>query len=228
MAKILIVEDDPAISNTIRSWLEKEKYVVESTASGREGLDLLKHYNFDLAILDWQLPDLNGPEISKSLQAENKRIPLLMLTSMSSTDNKIYGLDAGAYDYIVKPCSMEELSARIRALLRRTIDETARENSIELGNLKIFLGSHEVFVESKALKLSPSEYEILKLLIGSPGASFSSEAVFARLWQDKPNVSKQLVKVHVMNLRKKLAAVSSSVELLTNDLNEYYLKAKQE
>ena len=225
MAKILIVEDDLAISKTIRSWLEKEKYVVESTASGEEGLDLLKHYNFDLAILDWQLPDLDGPDIARALQSANKTIPLLMLTSMSSLENKIEGLDAGVYDYIVKPCSLEELSARVRALLRRMPEEESRK-TIELGNVTIHLISHEVLVDGKLLKLSPSEFEILRLLAKSPGGSFSSDAIFARLWSDKPNVSKQLVKVHVMNLRKKLNATNPDIELLTNDLNEYYVHVK--
>lgn len=225
MAKILIVEDDLAISQTIRSWLEKEKYVVESTASGKEGLDLLQHYNFDLAILDWQLPDLDGPDISRALQAAKKQTPLLMLTSMSSIENKIEGLDSGVYDYIVKPCSLEELSARVRALLRRVPDLETKK-TIELGNVSIHLIAHEVYVDGKLLKLSPSEFEILRLLAKSPGGSFSSDAIFARLWADKPNVSKQLVKVHVMNLRKKLNAVNPDLELLTNDLNEYYLKLK--
>lgn len=225
MAKILIVEDDLAISKTIKSWLEREKYVVESSASGREGLDLLQLYDFDLAILDWQLPDLSGPEISRAMQTSKKKIPLLMLTSMSSTQNRIDGLESGVFDYMVKPCSLEELSARVRALLRRIPQEESKK-TIEIGNVSIHLLSHEVTVDGELLKLSPSEFEILRLLARNPGASFSSDAIFARLWADKPNVSKQLVKVHIMNLRKKLAKTNPDLEVLTNDLNEYYISSK--
>ena len=91
MAKILLVEDDLSISKTIKSRLEKEKYVVETTASGREGLELLLHFNFDLLILDWQLPDLSGPEVAKALQESRKDVPILMLTSKGSLDDRLHG-----------------------------------------------------------------------------------------------------------------------------------------
>lgn len=222
MAKILLVEDDLGISGTIMSWLEKEKHTVESTTSGVEGLDLLKHYSFDLVILDWQLPDMMGPEISKALRSAKKDIPILMLTSKSATEDRVEGLDAGAFDYVVKPCSLEELSARVRALLRRPGDNVAPKK-IEFGDLTINVQSHEVLKGQSAIKISPSEFEILKLMARNPTDSFSSEAILARLWIDKPNVSKQLVKVHVMNLRKKLAESGSRVSVKTNDLGEYSL-----
>lgn len=224
MAKILIVEDDLNISRTIQSWLEKEKHVVESTASGKEGLDLLLHFNYDLAILDWQLPDSSGPEIARALQSEKRAVPLLMLTSKGEVNDRVEGLDAGVFDYLVKPCPLEELSARVRALLRRTIEPEASNKTIVLGNLQINPLSRKIMVSESEVKLSPSEFEILKLMGKSPGGSFSVDAIFSRLWSDKPNVSKQLVKVHVMNLRKKLIAANCSVQLLTNDLNEYFLK----
>lgn len=224
MAKILIVEDDLNISRTLQSWLEKEKYVVETTASGKEGLDLLLHFNYDLAILDWQLPDSSGPEIARALQTENRPIPLLMLTSKGELNDRLEGLDSGVFDYLVKPCPLEELSARIRALLRRTIESDTSGKSVTLGNMNINMQARKVTVADKEVKFSPSEFEILKLMSKSPGGSFSVDAIFSRLWSDKPNVSKQLVKVHVMNLRKKMIAAESTTQLLTNDLNEYYLK----
>lgn len=223
MAKIIIVEDDPNISRTVKSWLEGEKYVVDSAATGSDGLELLLHYDYDLAILDWQLPDLQGTDIARKLQEEEKDIPILMLTSKGELRDRVEGLDAGAFDYLVKPCSLEELSARVRALLRRTI-QNEQGSTLSLGDLEMRLISREVFVAGSQLKLSPSEFEILKLLLKSPASGFSSDAIFARLWSDKPNVSKQLVKVHVMNLRKKLSAAQCSVQLLTNELAEYYLK----
>lgn len=224
MAKILLVEDDYSISQTIKDWLQDEMYVVESTENGKDGLYLLLNFEYDLAILDWQLPDMSGPEIAKAAIAKGRRVPILMLTSKTSLADKIEGLDAGAYDYVTKPCSMEEVSARVRALLRRSATAGAAV-SIKVGALTIDVQSHDVCISEQKIKLSPSEFEILKLMAKSPGSSFSTDAIFARLWSDKPNVSKQLVKVHVANLRKKLVSAGSVVELLTNDLNEYYLKA---
>lgn len=224
MAKILIVEDDLNISKTIQGWLEKEKYTVESTASGKEGLDLLLHYNYDLAILDWQLPDAAGPEIAKEVISRKRAVPILMLTSKGDIKDKVEGLDAGVCDYLVKPCPLEELSARVRALLRRTGESSESVKSLTLGNTTINYPSRTVSVDDVAVKLSPSEFEILKLMSKTLGGSFSVEAIFARLWADKPNVSKQLVKVHVSNLRKKLQTAGSSIQIQTNDLNEYQLK----
>ncbi len=223
MAKILIVEDDLNISKTIQGWLEKEKYVVEATASGKEGLDLLLHYNYDLAILDWQLPDAAGPEIAREVISRKRSIPLLMLTSKGDIKDKVEGLDAGVCDYLVKPCPLEELSARVRALLRRSADSIETAKTMIFGNTTVNFPSRTVSVDDTAVKLSPSEFEILKLMCKTPGSSLSVEAIFTRLWSDKPNVSKQLVKVHMSNLRKKLQAAGSSVQIETNDLNEYEL-----
>lgn len=223
MAKILLVEDDLSIQETVKTWLEKEKHIVDATASGREGLDLLTHYSFDLVVLDWQLPDMQGPEIAKAARNQRVSIPILMLTSKGATEDKIEGLDAGAYDYVVKPVTAEELAARVRALLRRPGGTPSDKSNLSLGDLKIDVSSHQVLREQQIVKLSPSEFEILKLMAKTPDGSFSTDAIFSRLWMDKPNVSKQLVKVHVMNLRKKLAEAKSTVAIKTNDLGEYYI-----
>lgn len=224
MAKILLVEDDLGISETIKSWLEKEKHTVESTASGLEGLDLLTHYSYDLVVLDWQLPDMMGPEIAKSVSKLRKGVSILMLTSKGQISDRVEGLDAGAMDYVVKPCSLEELSARVRALLRRACDSSSSvEKILDFGDLLINFQSHEVRCAENLVKLSPSEFEILKLMAKNPASSFSTDAIFSRLWIDKPSVSKQLVKVHVNNLRKKLASSASQVKIKTNDLGEYML-----
>lgn len=219
MAKILIVEDDLAVSSQLKSWLEKEKYVVDTAADGKEGLELLKIYSYDLAIIDWQLPGMDGAEICLKLRKEGSLLPILMLTSRSSLDDKIQGLDAGAYDYLVKPCSLVELSARVRALLRRRVPD--QEKSFYVGDLEIKLDSHEVMKDGTTVPLSPIEFEVLKLLARHQDNAFSAEAILSRLWADKPKVSKQLVKVHVKNLRKKLAAVNTVVSINT-EKNEGY------
>ena len=148
-----------------------------------------------------------------------------MLTSRSSLDDRVAGLDAGAYDYLVKPCSLEELSARIRALLRRHGKESAR--TFRFGDLQIIFASHEVLKNGENIALSPIEFEILKLLVHNSDSSFSTDAMLARLWSDKPQVSKQLVKVHVRNLRKKLAAAGTNVHIVTAK-NEGYMAVIQD
>ncbi len=221
MAKILIVEDDLLISDSIKSWLEKEKHVVDSIADGAEGLQLLLYYAYDLAILDWQLPGMEGLDICIALRKADKKLPLLMLTSRASLVDRVNGLESGAYDYLVKPCSLEELSARIRALLRRhKVDE---EKALTVGDLEIRFDSHVVKRNSSEIQLSPIEFEILKLLARNQDVSFSAEAMLARLWADKPQVSKQLVKVHVKNLRKKLLASETNVSIATSKNEGYNL-----
>lgn len=226
MAKILLVEDDPSISANIKSWLEKEKHVVDSVANGKEGLELLLHYAYDCAILDWQLPGMEGADICVELRKQGSEIPILMLTSRSSLDDRVQGLDSGAYDYLVKPCSLEELSARLRALLRRFGPQTDNK-SVSVGDLEIRFDSHEVLKDGKQLSFSPIEFEILKLLARHQDNAFSADAILSRLWSDKPQVSKQLVKVHVKNLRKKLAASGTNVGISTNKNEGYSLLLNQ-
>ncbi len=221
MAKILIIEDDLSISESIKAWLEKENHVVDTVADGKEGLDLLLHYAYDLAIIDWQLPGMEGIDICLELQKANKKIPALMLTSRASVDDRVSGLEAGAYDYLVKPCSLEELSARLRALLRR--HPVAQEKSLIIGDLELKNDSHEVLRNGEKLSLSPIEFEVFKLLARNLDSSFSADAMLARLWADKPQVSKQLVKVHVKNLRKKLASAGTNVSIATSKNEGYTL-----
>ena len=219
MAKILIVEDDLQMSANIKAWLEKEKHVVDSVADGKEGLEMLLHYPYDLAILDWQLPGMEGADICLELRKEGSTLPILMLTSRSSLDDRVQGLDAGAYDYLVKPCSLEELSARIRALLRRHGPDT--ERCFIIGDLEIKFDSHEVVKGDTKLQFSPVEFEIFKLLARNQETTFSADAILQRLWSDKPQVSKQLIKVHVKNVRKKLAAVATVVSIVTTKSEGY-------
>jgi two-component system, OmpR family, response regulator len=219
MAKLLIVEDDPVIAKNVQAWLEKENHTVDVVGHGDEGLYLLLNYAYDLAILDWQLPGKQGAEICQLVRDSGNDIPILMLTSRSSLSDRVKGLDCGAYDYIVKPCALSELSARIRALLRRPGD--AKTEELVLGNLELNLASHEALVNGTRLSLSPSEYLILALLARTLETPFTAEAILARLWADKPNVSKQLVRVHITHLRQKLAAAGSHLRVVSQKRDGY-------
>src|SRR5215471_17746568 len=121
MAKILVVEDDLELSGVIGDWLAAENHSVDIVHNGQEARDRLKHYNYDMAILDWQLPVITGVELCKGYRASGGTMPILMLTGLRAVENRIEGLDAGADDYLMKPFELSELSARMRALLRRRL-----------------------------------------------------------------------------------------------------------
>jgi DNA-binding response OmpR family regulator len=219
MAKILIVEDDLLIARHVQAWLENEKHTVDTVADGDEGLYLLLNYAYDLAILDWQLPGKQGAEICALVRSNDNDIPILMLTSRSTLSDRVKGLDSGAYDYMVKPCSLPELSARIRALLRRPRE--MKKEVLNLGNLALDLTAHEAVIGSEKLSLSPSEYQILVLLCKNLETAFTAETILARLWSDKPDVSKQLIRVHITHLRQKLAALAAELQILSQKSGGY-------
>lgn len=226
MVKILVVEDDLEIQDSISCWLRAENHVVDTASDGTTGLDLLLHYSYDVAILDWQLPGLEGAEICARVRAAGKTLPILMLTSRSALSDRITGLDAGAFDYVVKPCVLDELSARVRALLRRGSEQKTEE--LRVGDLIIDCVSRQVKRGAVSLEISPSEFEILKLLASVKSEGLSAEAILARLWHDKPQVSVQLVRVHIMNLRKKLLAAGSVVSVDSGRNTGYRLSAAGE
>jgi two-component system, OmpR family, response regulator len=214
MAKILVVEDDPMVSRTVQRWLEKkENHTVDVVADGADGLFYLMNYSYDLAILDWQLPGKLGSEICCALKQAGREIPILILTGRTSVSDRVTGLDSGAHDYMGKPVSLVELSARVRALLRRA--HNTRKCLLYVGNLAISLDSHEARVDGAAVHLSPSEYMILVLLCQSHGVNFTSDSIIAKLWPDKTDVSKELVRTHIKHLRKKLEASGSQVRIVT-------------
>lgn len=223
MAKILIIEDDLVISESVQAWLKKENHQVEATASGKIGLELCLRYRYDLLILDWNLPDASGPDIARAIREKHSDTAILMFTTNSLVPQKIEGLDAGACDYVVKPCALEEISARIRALLRR-LPET-NDGVVHFENIEIDTQSHSAKVAGQKLKLSPSEFDILAFLVANQGAHFSADALISRLWKDRPNTSKQAVQVHIRHLREKLQAAGSTASITTNDMAEYSLRS---
>jgi DNA-binding response OmpR family regulator len=171
-------------------------------------------------ILDWNLPDTTGPEIAKTLRSKKNAVPILMLTTNTAVPQRITGLDAGACDYVGKPCPLEEISARVRALVRR--QSGAPDAALEFGDIKIDLQAHSAFVVGKKMKLSPSEFDILAFLVANQGNSFSPEALLTRLWKNRSS-SREAIYVHVRHLRERLSAAGSSIVITTNDLGEYEL-----
>lgn len=173
--KILLIEDDAELTLQIRDWLVREHYAVETIATGNDAMHRLKNYHFDLAILDWELPELSGIEILRAFRQAGGSIPVLMLTGKSSMDEKKQGLDTGADDYLTKPFNMKELSARIRALLRRPA--VMESEQIRVGGLVLSKTNRRAYFKDEDLDLLPKEYEILELLARHREQSFSAETL---------------------------------------------------
>ena len=221
MAKILVIEDDLDVSNSIKSGLSRERHVVDCSGTGQLGLELFYRFPYDLVILDWNLPDMEGPEICKALRLAKHDIAVLFLTSRSEVADRITGLDAGAFDYVVKPSTLEEIAARVRSLLRRV--NAMQPASLDLADLQFHPAALEIRCGGRNILLSQSESDILNLLLQNQDTTFSSQQIMENLWKGKPG-SRQLVKVHVLNLRKKLTDLNTCVELVTSKSGGYGLK----
>ena len=202
MAKLLLVEDDPEFALVLKTVLSEEFYTVDHVASGKEALERLAHYIYDLVVLDWHLPDMSGPEVCKQMRSTQLDVPVLMLTSMDSKQSKIQGLDQGADDYLTKACDLDELLAHLRALIRRR----ARTHTSELrvGDLRIEAAAHRVYLKDVEISLSKTEFSLLEFFMKNKGRTFDADSILARVWSSESEVSKDLVKVYINKLRSKL------------------------
>ena len=197
MAKILVIEDDLDVSNSIKSGLSRERHVVDCSGTGQLGLELFYRFPYDLVILDWNLPDMEGPEICKALRLAKHDIAVLFLTSRSEVADRITGLDAGV--------------------------NAMQPASLDLADLQFHPAALEIRCGGRNILLSQSESDILNLLLQNQDTTFSSQQIMENLWKGKPG-SRQLVKVHVLNLRKKLTDLNTCVELVTSKSGGYGLK----
>ena len=204
-ANILIVEDEEALSLLLRYNLESEGYAVETVARGDEADLLLKEHSPDLVILDWMLPGLSGIELCRRLRAraETKRLPIIMLTARGEESERVRGLATGADDYIVKPFAVPELSARVRALLRRALPERI-DDVMSFGDLEVDREKRRVSRAGQAIDLGPTEYRLLEFLMERPGRVFSREQLLNGVWGSQIYIDERTVDVHVGRLRKAL------------------------
>src|SRR5262249_37660398 len=163
MAKVLLVEDDELVAETLRSHLQKRGHQVEWVGEGDEGLSRLKIYHYDIAILDWQLPAMTGAEILREYRNRGGKAPILMLTSFDKKEHKLEGLDSGADDYVTKPFDIDEVCSRVQALLRRPSD--LFPDSVSVGNLKIDIARKIVSRGGIPIKLLPKEFALLEFLL---------------------------------------------------------------
>ncbi len=204
---ILVVEDEDALSTLVDYNLDKEGYRVRVSADGEEAMLLVQEEQPDLVILDWMLPKVSGIEVCRRLRAraETRNLPIIMLTARGEESDRIRGLDTGADDYLVKPFAMSELSARIRAVLRR-IRPALAEEKIVRGDLIIDRAAHRVKRGGKDIHLGPTEFRLLDHLMQHPGRVFSREQLLDAVWGSDVYVEARTVDVHIGRLRKALTA----------------------
>lgn len=205
MAKILLVEDDLGLAKVVSDSLSFEYHTVESVVSGEQALERLDVYGYDLVIVDWGLPGMNGLQVCREYRSRGGDAPLLMLTAKHTVTDKMTGLDAGFDDYVTKPFDVKELGARVRALLRRAGGKL-KDNVLRVGDVELDPTSYRVERDGAEIRLSTKEFGILELLMRHPSVVFSAEAVFSRVWTMDEGGSPEVVRSHIKNLRKKLEA----------------------
>ena len=203
---ILVVEDEDALATLLKYNLDKEGHKVEVASDGEIALIMIDERQPDLVVLDWMLPKVSGIEVCRRLRSrsETKNLPIIMLTARGEETDRIRGLDSGADDYIVKPFSMTELAARVRAVLRR-IRPGLADDRIRHGDLVIDRVAHRVKRDGREVHLGPTEFRLLDYLMQHPGRVFSREQLLDAVWGSDVYVEARTVDVHIGRLRKALS-----------------------
>lgn len=203
MNKILIIEDEKSVADVLKAYLEKEGYGVFTTENGLEGIEIFRKEKIDLVILDLMLPDIDGEEVCKVLRRISD-VYIFMLTAKSTLSDKIEGLNIGADEYLTKPLSPRELTARVNALFRRVGGN--KENILSFDNNKLIIDVDKRLVKlnGEEVNLTPNEFDILYALASSKGKVFSREAIIEKVFGIDFDGSDRSVDVHIKNLRKKI------------------------
>jgi len=200
--RILVIEDEPRIANSLKQGLEQEGFAVDVTYSGREGYDMASVDPYDLILLDRMLPEMNGMEVCRKLKEKGNYTPVLMLTAKSELKDKIEGLNCGADDYLTKPFAFTELLARIKALLRRP--NNLIPNKLNCGNLEVDTISYTVKRGEKEIQLSKTEFSLLEYLLRNKNIVLSKEKIIQHVWNYDADVLPNTVEVYIGYLRNKI------------------------
>ena len=202
---ILVIEDEARIADLLRRGLTFEGFRVSTAADGTQGLAIARDDPPDLVILDWMLPGLDGLEVCRRLRTGGS-LPILMLTAKDTVQDRVQGLDAGADDYLVKPFNLDELSARLRALLRRT--QTERQAVYKFADMTMETSSRQVTRGSRLIQLTAKEYELLELFLRHPRQVLTREVIFDRVWGYDFGGESNVLEVYIRYLRQKLESDS--------------------
>jgi two-component system, OmpR family, KDP operon response regulator KdpE len=224
--RILIVDDEPPIRRFLRTALAAQDYRVEEASDGEVALDFLKRNPVDLIVLDLGLPGIDGLEVVRRLRADGAAIPIIILSSRDDEAGKVAALDLGADDYVSKPFGVEELSARIRAALRHRLQQDGEKPLFRSGDLTVDLVRRIVTVKGEEVKLTPREYDLLRLLIAHAGKVLTHKLILREVWGSEADV--QYLRIYIRTLRQKLEADPQQPHLiLTEQGVGYRLRAAE-
>ena len=202
MAKVLIIEDDAVVAETLKDWLETQGHLADIAYTGTNGLLMLEQLGWDLAIIDWQLPGMGGPDICANYRKNGGRAPILMLTHKSSVFDKQQGLDSGADDYLPKPFDLIELGARVRALLRRStglFDSHFRVGRLVLDKSKCMLS-----IDGRECPLVPREFALVEFLMRHPDTYFTADKLLDHVWDSSVDVGHEALRTCISRIRAKV------------------------
>ncbi|NLT56983.1 MAG: response regulator transcription factor [Actinomycetales bacterium] len=203
--RVLVVDDEPTISDLLAMALRYEGCVVRTAADGTQALREATDFDPDAVVLDIMLPDLHGLEILRRLRSEKPSVPVLFLTARDSVEDRVAGLTAGGDDYVTKPFSLEEVIARVRALVRRAVP-VERDAVLRVGDLTLDEDSHEVYREGQSIQLTATEFELLRYLMRHPRRVLSKAQILDRVWRYDFGGQANVVELYISYLRKKIDA----------------------
>lgn len=214
MAKILIVEDEADLATLVSNWLIREHHLVEIADNGRSAISLLQANKYDVIILDLMLPEVHGLDVLKQFRQNRQSTPVLLLTASDTVEAKEQGLDSGADDYVTKPFNLKELSARVRALLRR--GQGNSDNSMTIRDIVIDTAEYRVTKGGVEIHLLPKEFRLLEFLLRHPHQVFAAEELLSHVWESDTSALLDTVRSHIKRLRKKLDTPGSKSIISTH------------
>jgi len=214
--KILIVEDEIQLCESLKELLKNENYDVEFVHDGLSGVDFIMNNKYDVIILDIMLPDMDGIEVMTHVRSEGVTTPILLLTAKSNTTDKIKGLDKGADDYLTKPFNPGELLARLRALHRRNPYVIKKEGTIiTFSNITLNKSTIKLYSQNKEVLLTRKELELMELFISNPHYVFTKDMIISKIWSFDDDVMYNTLEAHISSLRKKMKYIRSKPRIVT-------------
>jgi len=207
--KVLIVDDEPNIRDLLATSLRFAGFAIQAVGTGMAAVQAAEADTPDIILMDVMLPDMNGFSVTKKIRSLGITSPVLFLTARDDTEDKIMGLTVGGDDYVTKPFSLDEIVARINAILRRTRAAETEDSTLEVGEIKINQDAHEVFVNGESVELSPTEYKLLRFLMSNPNRVLTKPQILDHVWEYDFNGEMGIVESYVSYLRKKLDPLTS-------------------
>ncbi|MGO5095815.1 response regulator transcription factor [Agathobaculum sp. LCP25S3_E8] len=209
--RLLLAEDEKALSKALVTILERNNYSVDAVNDGQAALDYLEADNYDGVILDIMMPKIDGITVLKTIRSQGNRIPILMLTAKAEVDDKVLGLDAGANDYLTKPFHTQELLARIRAMTRTQTTQT--DSRLQMGNVTLDCATFELSTPTGSFRLANKEFQVFELLMRNPHNLITSERLLEKIWGYDSEAEINVVWVYISYLRKKLSALQANIQI---------------